>query len=80
MTALGGIGSETLDKFLEFLSFLFPLFKLIFGLPLEHLAHLIPKIVVPRIGGDLPKVNIADLGAYRIEKMPIVGTTIFGIR
>ena len=72
LPAFRRVRRKALDKFSQVGHFIFAPSRLIFRLLLQHLAHLIPKIVIAGKLRDLSVIDIADDRTHRIEKVAVV--------
>ena len=72
LLGLGGVRSEAADKGLEFFNLFFGASVLILALFLGELASCIPEFVVTTVDVNLAVVDIASVGADRIEEVTVV--------
>ena len=72
LLGLGRIRRETLDEFLQLLDLLFLLLVGLLHLTDAQLGRLVPEVIVARIELNLSIVNIRNIRADLVQKIPVV--------
>ena len=73
LVGLGLVGREPLNKGFQLCNLLLRLLVLLLDHPLHHLAGLVPELIVAHVHLDFGVVDVHNVGADIVQKMPVMG-------
>ena len=72
LLAFGLVGGEALDEQLQFLDLFLVFPVLVLHHPLDHLAGLVPELIVAHIHLDMAVVHVHDVGADGVQEVTVM--------